>query len=607
MAETAPTPPASCLMLRRALPAALLLLLIAAARIMLLGGLEIGVDEAWSIWQGMGSPADILRWTPYDWPPLYYLSLAGWRAAIGMHPILLRSLSVLIFLPGAAATYRIARRWGGERAGLLAMLAYGGPGYSLFLTTELRGYAPAMGLLPVAFWLTLRYFDRPSFRRGVLLGFVLAAMFYVTFTSAVAFVVLGLFTAIVCGRRIWRWWLPVVALLALAAPLILAKLALVASRTTATRELILAPFAEALGLLFRSVAGLHAAGWAVLLLVASGLLLLRWRTMPARLRRPALGLLLWWLGGAATMYALNNLLGFFGPRYSWWLMLGLALWLGWGLAYLPRAGGALAGAAMAVFMLAPGDLYAAYQIPGEPLAANLAWLAGHSQPGDVVVLDPHNDCASPEEWAYLSQVFLPQGPAFVAAPGEHRRVWYVTYDQSEDAALRDAVREGRVPGVYVGPPRCLIRLYEGPPDPQGILFANGMRFHGMDILEDSRGPFIVRHEGEPVRVRLWWSAGRPVDGDYSIGLHLLDEDGALLSQHDSGPLALDAPGETSTWLPGRFYVEEREVAVPYPLNRMSRLLLELVVYRWQDGTRIAAPGAGEDGALPLGEVFVAAW
>ena len=67
---------------------ALGLLILAASRLIALNGLELNTDEVWSIWQSFGTPEQIIRWTPYDWPPLYYLILGGWKIFVG--PVTLR-------------------------------------------------------------------------------------------------------------------------------------------------------------------------------------------------------------------------------------------------------------------------------------------------------------------------------------------------------------------------------------------------------------------------------------------------------------------------------------------------------------------------------------
>lgn len=56
---------------------------------------------------------------------------------------------------------------------------------------------------------------------------------------------------------------------------------------------------------------------------------------------------------------------------------------------------------------------------------------------------------------------------------------------------------------------------------------------------------------------------------------------------------LDTPQETSRWKPGQFYVEERDLELPYPMARGNVSIL-MVVYFWGDGRRIPAPGADEN-------------
>jgi hypothetical protein len=185
----------------------------------------------------------------------------------------------------------------------------------------------------------------------------------------------------------------------------------------------------------------------------------------------------------------------------------------------------------------------------------------------------------------------------------------VRWDSHQDASLEAAVNEGRIPGIFVGPPDFLIRLYEGPPDADGILFENGMRFHGMDVIEDGRivtGP-LVRHEGESLRFRLWWSVDQPVDLDYSVGTHLrATGTKELLTQLDNAPFVIDGPRETSRWEPGRYYIEEREMRLPYPID-VGDFILYLIVYEWQSNTQYAAPGTDTDIMLPLQTLKIMAW
>src|SRR5262249_31096383 len=86
------------------------LVVVAASRMIHLPGLNPDADEIWSVWQTFGTPQQIVAWTPYDWPPLYYLTLGAWTQIAGITPIMVRFLSVLVFLPGVACLFAAVRR-----------------------------------------------------------------------------------------------------------------------------------------------------------------------------------------------------------------------------------------------------------------------------------------------------------------------------------------------------------------------------------------------------------------------------------------------------------------------------------------------------------------
>ncbi len=579
------------------------LFLIALSRFVRLSGLiDMASDEIWSIWQTQGTPQQIVQWTPYDWPPLYYLLLGGWRVLVGMHPVALRMLSVLLFLLASAIMYRLMRRLGvPTMAAMLGMLAYGALGYAVFVSLYVRGYTLVALLAPLALWLTLRYFDRPTLRRAFPLGLTLAAMFYTTLSTVGAFLALGLFSLVVYRRQIWRWWLPAGIAGLLALPEIISKAALGVGRMAVISQQQLAPLPQALGDLFSFYVGNDVVVWVLLLVIATVLLAL-WRP----LRASTVGVLAWLLMPVA-LYVLNPIVGLFLSRYMLWVMVGLALWLGLGLARLPRVGQVVGGGLLAVLMFLPLPLDR-YEYFYPPLGQNLAWLANHWRAGDVMLIDPNwrdptCNCDRAEEWHYYTRLFFPQGLQFVDAPEGYPRVWYVTWQSRQDRALEARVNAGRKASIFVGPPEALIRLYEGPPDAEGIPFVNGMRFHGLEVLDAPAIP--LRHEGENVTVRLWWSADGPLDADYSISLRAQYGE-ALVAQVD-GPISVEGqPLETSRWQPGELYVDERTLALPFPAGQ-GDYFLNLVVYQWWDGQPISAPGVDDYGQLRVGRVYVKSW
>jgi hypothetical protein len=242
------------------------------------------------------------------------------------------------------------------------------------------------------------------------------------------------------------------------------------------------------------------------------------------------------------------------------------------------------------------DFTAVDHVFGEP--------GNYIRPGDVIFLDPNCGCIPDEVWDYYMRVHFPGGLPFVQSPDGYRRVWYVTIDWLADPATTARVEEGRVAGKYFGPPDFLFRLYEAPPDPVGIPFENGMRFHGAEIERFATPGGSIYHEGETVGLRLWWSADRPITLDYSVATFIYSD--TATAQTDAPPRPADAPSETSQWEAGQYYIDEREITLPYPLGA-GTYPLWLAVYFWQDQQRISAPGVDDRGLLPIGQVRVHSW
>lgn len=579
------------------------LLIIAASRFLRLNDTPMHPDEIWSVWQTLGTPDQVLRWTPYDWPPGYFLTLMTWRHFTGIHPVALRLLSALAFLIGAAALYRAARRLHTEWAAVLSTLAYGALGFGTLISIEARGYALLMGMMPLTLWLTLRYFERPRWRRAVPLALSLASMFYISLTSVGAFLAFGLYTIIVYRRAVWRWWLPGVPAGLLALPEILNKARTAVERVEATRTLQPPPLSPALGNLLWHYAGDTVWLW-IILLAAAAFLLIRWRSPHAA------GLLAWGFALPVLLYVLNPVLGFFSARYAWWVMVGIALLVGIGLSRLPRAGAIGAGLILAASVFYPLPQTGEYRVfqTLSPLGSNFRALRPQMQYGDVILLDPSQNCGAAEEWDYYQRLhFSDSRLTFVQQPGDYRRVWYVYSDGRQNPALEQAVQRNRLPGAFIGPARCLFKLYEAPPNPEGIPFANGMRFHGADVIDDGQtwtGP-VALHEGDNLRLRLWWSADAQVDLDYSIGVFILPENrGRVVAESNSAPQT--QPPETSRWTPGVYYVEERELTLSPSLSS-GDYDIYLAVYHWQNPERVDAPGVNEERLLPLAHLPVKAY
>lgn len=582
-------------------------LIVFASRIVRLPTLDMERDEVWSVWQTFGSVQQVISWTPFDWSPAYYLLVDAWQQATGINPFTLRLLSVFAFLLTLALLFHVARKLYGTRAALMTLLVLSALGYILFLSTLLRAYIVLLLFWMLSFWLAIRLVERPSRRLTALLTLSLAAMFYLHVSGAFGIGLIVLCTLILYRRQALPRWQPLIAAGVLCLPEAVSKFA------TTSHTVNNAPSAAfTLDVLqFRLVNhyldffGFNFTLWLVVMLLASVLVLDR-----MRLQRRSLVLIVWMLYPVLILLP-ATVFGVFNPRHTPWVMIGFAIWIGLGLSMLPRAALIVFSGLLIVFMFGALPLKERYNIDAlrTPLVSTFAALSHKARSGDVILLDPKcEDCArpAPEEWDYFSRVYFPAGLSFVTQPQANRRIWYIAAEGREDAATFVGLQKTHALSAALGDKALLFRLFEAPPDPTGVLFENGLRFHGAELLNSAGLPFAW-HEGETVRVRLWWSADRPLTADYSEGTYVLSSaDGSTASQFDGPPQTLNGPKETSRWAVGPLYLEEREVKLPYPLDT-SEQQLALVIYQWWDGKRIDAPGLTPDHLLLLPKVSVKAW
>ena len=584
-----------------------LLLLIAATRILRLSAFDMSEDEVWSVWQTFGTPGQIIQWTPYDWAPFYYLSLGLWRALVGIHPIILRYLSTLFALIIASLIYRIGKQltgsfWGGA----LALLSYATMGYGIFQGVVTRGYTLLTMLSTFAFLLTLRYFEQPTLRRGIMLGIVLAGMIYTHFSAVFAFAAFGIYTLIVMPRYIHRWLLPVSVLFILNIPQMPKQIDFLFGEANFSIKPTPLPILTNLLLLFKDFAGY---AWIILLiaLVIATFAFARHHQVSRKMM--AFGV---WMLAPAWLYLVPSSLYFFTdpvngtflPRYLWWLILPFAVWICLGVVRMHRTIIYSVVILLAAATLLPVPQY--YQTSDTPFISYFSQFADTAKWGDVLLIDPSLSHVDSMEWQYFSNVYFPKGIRIVDHPVDFRRVWYATVNGQQNHDLFEALQSNRVAGKYFGPPTFLIRLYEAAPDSTGIAFANGMRFHGAEIIDAPDPPAVVFRTGETIRIRIWWSVDETPALDYSVGVYLFDAQSTLLFESNSAPAVPDTPLETSRWETGRYYIEERGIVLPQ--NAVSGTYsLYLALYQWWDRQRITAEGLTDDLLLPLPQFEIKSW
>ena len=107
---------------------------------------------------------------------------------------------------------------------------------------------------------------------------------------------------------------------------------------------------------------------------------------------------------------------------------------------------------------------------------------------------------------------------------------------------------------------------------------------------------------DTLQVTLHWQAEQVPDADYTVYLHLIDEQGNLLGQHDSPPQSGAYP--TSWWLPGDVVVDQHTIRLDEPLTVPAHL--QVGMYDPATLARLPAyDGAGQrlaEDTIPLAQV-----
>ncbi|MFN2135718.1 MAG: hypothetical protein ACK2UK_07185 [Candidatus Promineifilaceae bacterium] len=136
----------------------------------------------------------------------------------------------------------------------------------------------------------------------------------------------------------------------------------------------------------------------------------------------------------------------------------------------------------------------------------------------------------------------------------------------------DINRLDRVPLGYVAVP--------GPATEQGAVpvqatFEQGIHLESMTTGGLSRGNLLP--------ITLYWTADQPVTSDNMVFVHLVDENGALIANHDGVPAAGRFP--TDSWLPGMVIADDHALAIPHDLAA-GRYELRAGLYDPASGARL---------------------
>lgn len=567
--------------------------------------LSMWYDELWSVFHSSRGLGDVLDYkNDLPWPPGYYMMLHSWMAVVGWHDLVLKMMQVFSGLLGVAFMIRAGQALASDRAGWLAAIALSVSSYALAMTLELRGYSQVIVLAPAVVWFHARWLDHPSWWRATPYIVAQILLLYMRFVdSAIIIGLLGLRVLLVAPSRFVRW-IGVMAITALLTTPLLPQLWDLYLYRRDIRVSNPDPniFLQGPELWFQSFSAHHDLLWAAILgLALGGFGVCLWRRRDRKTWGTAIWLALWGLGMPLVAYLFREELLMYTARYLTYTIPAMMLIIGIGLAKLPRMGGVVGAGLLLIFVVLPWepfDFRRAYT-DSPPVRDLVRELAVRFEPGDVLLIDPKlKTMEEPYDWWYYEQLYFPWGkiPRVSSVAEAGSRVWYLVRQGDATPGIADHLADERFATEFWGPWYFIVTLYEGPPLDTGIrLGETSIQFRG-HVTSDT-----LVYAGDTISVETWWSVDGPVDVDYSIGLHLMDANGNLVAQHDSGPVGDFTPDATSAWQPGNVYRDDRSITVPPCVGKA--LELRLVVYGWWDGKALAPENSDSD-TLLLDEITV---
>jgi len=144
--------------------------------------------------------------------------------------------------------------------------------------------------------------------------------------------------------------------------------------------------------------------------------------------------------------------------------------------------------------------------------------------------------------------------------------------------------------AYAKPPLLSESDLEKIPNPMAVTFDDQIKLLGHEAGRETVRP------GESLDVTLYWQALAPMERNYSVFVHLLDENDLVLASQDTFPGQGTYP--TRLWRAGDAIADVYTIAVPPTAFTPSSAQLEVGVYEFDSGKRLAVYGSQGE---PLGD------
>jgi hypothetical protein len=120
------------------------------------------------------------------------------------------------------------------------------------------------------------------------------------------------------------------------------------------------------------------------------------------------------------------------------------------------------------------------------------------------------------------------------------------------------------------------------PNTSGVRLGGRANLLGWSVKSVESSPT----QGDTVLVTLYWQAGGPLDGDYSVFVHLSGADSRIIAQHDGQPQ--DGVANTAGWLLNEVITDKHIIRVPAGTNPES-LRIFTGMYEPRSGRRLQGP------------------
>jgi len=97
--------------------------------------------------------------------------------------------------------------------------------------------------------------------------------------------------------------------------------------------------------------------------------------------------------------------------------------------------------------------------------------------------------------------------------------------------------------------------------------------------------------GQTLTLTLYWQAVTPMSRDYSVFVHLVDEEELIVAQRDSFPGGGSAI--TSSWQPGQVVTDQHKIQIPQVAPAPCQTRLRIGLYDYQSRTRLLTPDTSD--------------